>query len=243
MTELHFYGHSTLELRTGGRTLLVDPFFTDNPDTDVAAADLSPTVILLTHGHFDHVGHVSATKDRCQTDLADIARRTGCQVVCNFEIGTWLMNQGVENVHQMQPGGGFTFDWGRCKMTPAIHGSGLPDGAYGGLAGGYLLHLEDAIVYLAGDTALFSDMQLIGNLQDGETIDLAVLPIGDTFTMGPHDAFLAAGYLDAKAVMPVHYDTWPPIEQDAQAWAAWVEDETDSKAVVVRPGESHTIGG
>ena len=244
MTSLRYHGHSTLELTLpGDRTLLVDPFFTENPDAVVAAADVSPDVILLTHGHFDHVGHVSATEDRCQTDLVDIAKRTGCQVVCNFEIGVWLMGQGVENVHQMQPGGGFTFDWGRCKMTPAIHGSMLPDGADGGVAGGFLLTLEDAVVYLAGDTALFSDMQLIGHLQDDERIDLAVLPIGDNFTMGPHDAFLAAGYLDAKAVMPVHYDTWPPIAQDAAAWAEWCEKEIDDcRGVVVKPGGSHTIG-
>ena len=243
MTTLRYHGHSTLEIETDGRTLLVDPFFTENPATDVTAADVDPTVILLTHGHFDHVGHVSANQTQCQTDLVDIATRTGCQVVCNFEIGVWLMGQGVENVHQMQPGGGCTFDWGRCKMTPAIHGSMLPDGSDGGVAGGFLLTLGDCVLYLAGDTALFSDMQLIGHLQDDRQIDLAVLPIGDNFTMGPHDAFLAAGYLDAKRAMPVHYDTWEPIAQDAAAWAGWVTEETDTEGVVVPPGETIEIGG
>ena len=242
MTTLTYQGHSCLTLNLpGGESLLVDPFFSENPVATQTAAEQNPTAILLTHGHFDHVGHVSTNESECQTDLVEIARQTGCQVVCNFEIGVWLQSRGVENVHQMQPGGGFTFPWGRCKMTPAIHGSMLPDGSDGGVAGGYLLTLDDCVVYLAGDTALFSDMQLIGDLQDGRQIDLAVLPIGDNFTMGPHDAYIAAGYLDARQVLPVHYDTWPPIAQDAADWADWVSRETDSEGVVAAPGDTIAV--
>ena len=242
MTSIHYFGHSTLKLTLDtGEEILVDPFFTENPATEATADDQRPGTILLTHGHFDHIGHVSANTEECQTDLVDIARRTGCAVVCNFEIGVWLQGRGVSNVKQLQPGGGVTLTWGRCKMVPAIHGSMLPDGSNGGVAGGYVLTLDDANIYLAGDTALFSDMQLIGDLQDGRTLDLAVLPIGDQFTMGPHDASLAAGYLDASHVMPVHYDTWPPIEQDPAAWGEWIERETDSKPLILKPGESRDL--
>lgn len=241
MASLTYHGHSTFTLKAGpadgdAPTLLVDPFFTDNPKADVAAADVSPDVILLTHGHFDHVGHVSANKDGCQTDLVDIARRTGCQVICNFEIAQWLSAQGVE-AHGMGPGGGHGFDFGRVLMTPAVHSSMLPDGSDGGVAAGLLITLEDVTVYFAGDTALFSDLSLISE----EDPDVAVLPIGDNYTMGPEDAARAAGLIKAPLVVPCHYDTWPLLEVDVNRFASQA-DVFGSRTEIMTPGLSIDIG-
>jgi L-ascorbate metabolism protein UlaG (beta-lactamase superfamily) len=222
-TRLTFLGHATFEIETAGRRLLLDPFLDDNPQAKVGAGDLVPDVILLTHGHFDHVA-----------DCVAIAKRTGALVVANADICTWLNRHGVENTHGMNIGGAFRFDFGTVKMTPAHHSSMLPDGAYGGSPAGFLLTLEDGVVYFAGDTGLFSDMQLIGEVG----IDLAVLPIGDNFTMGPDDALRAVQILRPKRVVPNHFNTWPPIEVDAYAWAEQVKALTSAEPLVVPPGES-----
>ena len=224
--KLLWYGHSTLGVETGGSRLLVDPYFTGNPAASARAADVSADFILISHGHFDHIG-----------DTVEIAKRTGALVICNLEIGNWLEKQGVK-VHAQQPGGGHKHPFGQVKMTVAFHGSGLPDGADGGVAVGFLLTTsEGKKIYLSGDTGLFSDMRLIGE----EGLDLAVIPIGDNYTMGPDDALRAVKLLQPRHVIPIHFNTWDLIKQDARAWASRVESVNGVKVHVLRPGESFEL--
>ena len=177
----------------------------------------------MSHGHGDHLG-----------DTLDIAKRTGATVISNYEIQTWLTNQGIENAHPQHIGGGFDYPWGRVKLTIAHHGSALPDGSYGGNPSGFLLYIEGHKIYHACDTGLFYDMKLIGE----EGIDLAILPIGDNFTMGPDDALRAVKLIDPKQVVPIHYDTFDIIKQDPHAWAERVQKETSAKVTVMNPGET-----
>ncbi|MFQ5733059.1 MAG: metal-dependent hydrolase [Planctomycetaceae bacterium] len=223
MTTITFLGHGCFEFKTGGTRVIVDPFFTGNPAAVTTADAVSPDVIIVTHGHGDHVG-----------DAVAIARRTGATVIANFEIVTWLQGQGVENCHAQHIGGAFDHGFGVVKLTVAHHGSMLPDGSNGGNPCGVLLKLPDGNIYHAADTGLFSDMRLIGE----EGIDVAILPIGDNFTMGPDDALRAVKFVQPKRVIPDHYNTWPPINQDAAAWAARVKAETSAEPVVLQPGES-----
>jgi L-ascorbate metabolism protein UlaG (beta-lactamase superfamily) len=178
---------------------------------------------VITHGHGDHVG-----------DTLEIARRSGALVISNFEISEWLGGQGIENRHPQHIGGSFQHAFGRLKLTIAHHGSMLPDGANGGNPCGLLFTLEDGTIYHAADTGLFYDMKLIGE----EGIDLAILPIGDNFTMGPADAIRAIKLIEPRRVMPVHFNTWPLIAQDADNWAARVRGETSAQPVLLEPGDS-----
>ncbi len=204
-------------------TILLDPFLNDSPTAPVKAADVKADFILLSHGHVDHVG-----------DTVAIARRTGATVITNFEVGEWLKKQGLtdDKVIGMNPGGGSRQPFGHVKFTIAHHSSSMPDGTYGGVPGGFLLKLNDARVYFACDTALFLDMKLIGS----GGLDLAVLPIGDRYTMGPDDSIDAVNLLSPKRVAPCHYNTWPPIAQDAAAWAERVRSHTGAEPVVIEPG-------
>ena len=222
-------GHGSFHLETGSKHLLVDPFLDENPTTLVSASEVEADFILVTHGHFDHV-----------PDVVKIASRTGATIVANHEIGNWLQGQGVaeEQIVAMNTGGGTGLPIGRVKMTHALHSSSLQDGTYGGLAAGYVLDLEDGRIYFAGDTGLFLDMKLIGL----EGLDMAILPIGDHFTMGPKDSIEAIRLLNPKQVIPCHYNTWPPIEQDALAWADQVRVKTAAEPIVLKPGESTLIG-
>lgn len=222
MPTLTWYGHATWSLKTGVHSALVDPYFTDNPAAAAKADDVTADFILLTHGHEDHT-----------TDAVGIAKRTGATVLCNWEINLWLQKHGVKNVIAMNTGGSVELPIGRVKMTIAHHSSSMPDGTYAGNPSGYLITTEGKRIYFAGDTALFLDMQLYGR----GGLDLVVLPIGDVFTMGPDDALEAVKLLQPKRVAPSHYNTWPPIEQDAAAWAKRVEQETGAQALVLRPGE------
>ena len=223
-TRLRWLGHSCLLFESAGQTILIDPFLTGNPVAPLKATEVAADFILISHGHGDHIG-----------DAVDIARRTGATVVANDEIATWLeRTHGLKAVHGMQHGGGFNFPFGRVKMTLAFHGSALPDGANGGNPGGFLITFKDGKkVYDAADTGLFGDMQLIGE----EGIDLALLPIGDNFTMGPADALRAIKLLTPTRVVPIHYDTFPMIAQDAVTWAEHVRRETPCVPVVMKPGE------
>jgi len=224
--EILYVGHSTFQIRTASHTILIDPFYTDNPATEVSPDDVNPDFIIVTHGHFDHVG-----------DTVSIAKRTGALVISNFEIASWFEKQGVPHTHGMHLGGEFGFDFGRLKLTIAHHGSMLPDGSYGGNPAGVVLKLDEGNIYHAGDTALFYDMNLIAD----EELDLAILPIGDNFTMGPSDSVRAVEFLRCPNVIPCHYNTWPPIEQDTEAWAAQVREKTESEPIVLAPGQTWTL--
>jgi L-ascorbate metabolism protein UlaG (beta-lactamase superfamily) len=225
-TKLTWYGHATLGLETGGQQILIDPFFTGNPGCPTTAEKVDADFILVSHGHGDHVG-----------DAIAIARRTGATVVSNFEIANWVGEQGVKT-HPQHIGGGHSYPFGYLKLTQAMHGSCLPDGSYGGNPAGFLLSTKDnQKLYLACDTGLFGDMRLIGE----EGVDLAVLPIGDNFTMGPDDALRAVKLLQPKHVIPVHYNTWPLIAQDAQAWAGRVKAETSAQVHILQPGDSFSL--
>jgi L-ascorbate metabolism protein UlaG (beta-lactamase superfamily) len=228
-TRLQWLGHSTLWIESDGKKILIDPFLTGNPAAPISADELTPDAILISHGHDDHLG-----------DVLSIAERTGAEVVCNYEIGVWLQAQGLTNVHGCQHGGTAKICGGtiKAKLTLAFHGSTLPDGKggykYGGNPCGFLVTFADGKkIYDAADTALFGDMSLIGE----EGLDLACVPIGDTYTMGPEDALKAVKRLNPKKVLPIHYNTWPPLAQDAKAWAEQVQSETNAAVAVLEPGE------
>ncbi|HLJ97263.1 MAG TPA: metal-dependent hydrolase [Gemmataceae bacterium] len=226
-TRVRWLGHACLLFESDGRQILVDPFLAGNPVAACTAEAVNPEYILVSHGHEDHLG-----------DTIPIARRTGAMVVTNYEMSQWLKKQGVEKVHGQQHGGSHAFPFGRVKLTLAFHGSALPDGSYGGNPCGFLISFNDGSkVYDAADTGLFGDMRLIGE----ERLDLAILPIGDNYTMGPADAVRAVTMLEPKKVLPIHYNTWEIIAQDTAAWAARVRQETKAEPVVLKPGEWLTI--
>ncbi|MEM7454008.1 MAG: metal-dependent hydrolase [Planctomycetota bacterium] len=225
--EITWFGHATWMITAGEHKILIDPFLNDNPVASVKAKDVSADVILISHGHFDHIADAEA-----------IAKATGATVVAIYEIAQWLAAKGVENTIGMNIGGSVSQPFGSVKMTPAIHSSGLPDGSYGGEAAGLLLTIGDRKLYFACDTALFSDMALIG----AAGLDVAVVPIGDLFTMGPEDSIEAIKLLNPVTVLPTHFNTFPPIEQDPEKWAADVQSQTGATPVVLKPGDSHQIG-
>jgi len=219
-------GHSAFSLDINGAKVLIDPFLTGNPLGAADPAQIPADFILLTHGHGDHVG-----------DTVSIAQRTNAPVISNFEVCNWLNAQGVEQTHGQNWGGGFTYPFGHLKVVRADHSSSMPDGSYGGLACGFVLTVDGRRLYFAGDTALFSDMSLIGEME----IDVAILPIGDYFTMGPDDSIAALKFIQPRRVFPVHYNTFPVIQQDAAKWALRVNNETTAQAVVVDPGSSFSV--
>jgi len=221
-----WFGHSAFSLDIDGHKVLIDPFLNDNPLSTTKADDVDAEVILLTHAHGDH-----------SADVESIAKRTGATLVTNFECGNYFMGKGVENVFQGNPGGSFRNDFMTAKWTIAHHSSSFPDGTYGGQPNGFIIDAGDFRLYFAGDTAVFLDMQVIGD----HDIDYAFMPIGDVFTMGPDDSLQAIEFVRPRYVVPMHYNTFPPIMQDAGEWANRVNSETDAKPIVLDPGSSHTL--
>ncbi|MEA2454211.1 MAG: hypothetical protein QOI45_473 [Thermoleophilaceae bacterium] len=222
--DIRFLGHACFEITEGDTRVLVDPFVTGNPKSPVEASELDPTHILLTHGHADHFG-----------DVVDIAKRTGAQVVAIVEIAGELGEAGVENVSDPNIGGTVKFDWGWVKLTPAWHTSTTPNGTVN-IPAGLLINIGGKLVYHLGDTALFSDLKLVAGR--GDPIDVALMCIGGHYTMDRIDAVTAAEFVGATTVIPCHYDTFPPIETDAEAFKADVESQTSSKVQILEPGES-----
>jgi L-ascorbate metabolism protein UlaG (beta-lactamase superfamily) len=223
--DIRYLGHAAFTLSHGDTTVLIDPFLTGNPAAAVQASELSPTTILLTHGHGDHVG-----------DAVEIAKRTGAPVFATTELANELGEEGIEVINANY-GGTHGFAWGTAKLVPAWHDSSTPKGAHNSPAG-VVVDFAGVVVYHLGDTGLFSDLQLVGRTKP---VDVAIIPIGGHFTMDRHDAVTAADFVGAKTIIPCHYNTFPAIETDANAFATDIDKTLDATAVVLEPGASHTV--
>lgn len=199
MAKLTYFSHSAWKIETQGKVIIIDPFLDDNPTAPVKSKDVTADYIIITHAHGDHIG-----------DTISIAKASKATVITNFEIANWCGNQGL-NAHPMHIGGSHTFPFGKVKLIQAFHGSSFPDGGYGGMPTGVLLTVEGKTIYHTGDTGLFGDMKLIGQLNP---IDIALIPIGDNFTMGLTDAIKAVEFLKPKKVIPMHYKTFDVINTD-----------------------------
>jgi L-ascorbate metabolism protein UlaG (beta-lactamase superfamily) len=222
--EVRFLGHACFELADGDATVLIDPFLSGNPKAAISAEDAAATTILLTHGHGDHFG-----------DTVAIAKRTGAPVAAIVEIARELGEEGID-VRDPNMGGTVKFDWGWVKLVPAWHTSTTPKGT-ANVPAGLLINFQDTIVYHLGDTCVFSDLALVGKRNP---IDVALMCIGGHYTMDRVDAVDAAELVGAKTVIPCHYNTFPPIETDAQAFKSDVESATRSNVVVLDPGQAHS---
>jgi L-ascorbate metabolism protein UlaG (beta-lactamase superfamily) len=236
--EIKFHGHSCFELSDGDTRLLIDPFLKpNNPVAVTTGEEVDPTHIAITHGHADHMA-----------DAVPVAKRTGAACIAIVELAEWLKGQGIEDVSDPNLGGTVRFDWGSIKLVPAWHTSTLPGseeapfsaehGIPLGTPAGFVVEIGGATVYHAGDTCLFGDMKLIG---DRHPIDIVLLPIGGHYTMDRHDAVAAAELVGAGTVIPMHYDTFPPVETDAEAFKSDVEAQTASKVVLLKPGDTHSV--
>jgi L-ascorbate metabolism protein UlaG (beta-lactamase superfamily) len=223
---LTWYGHSAFLVKVDQYRVLIDPFLSGNPLSPVKPGTVEADYILVSHGHGDHLG-----------DSEEISKRTGATIISNAEICDWLHDKGAKT-HAQHIGGGFHHPFGYLKLTIATHGSIMPDGSYGGNPAGFLLTTQYSDrLYFAGDTGLFGDMKLIGE----EGLDVAILPIGDNYTMGPGDALRAVKLLQPQLVIPMHFNTTKLIQQDVLAWAERVEMDTSAKVRVMKPGEEITI--
>lgn len=223
---LTYYGHSALRIQAPSADLLVDPFLSGNPLAKgiVDPATLRPDAILVTHAHGDHWG-----------DTPAIAAASGALVIGNYEVATYIeQTHGHAHALGLNIGGGADLPWGRVTMTPALHSSSFPDGAYGGNPGGFIIEIDGKVIYHAGDTAPFAEMAWIG---EDFAIDIAFIPVGDVFTMGPRSSLRAANMLKAKTYVPIHHGTFPPIQIDTEAWARSIK-AAGHLPHVMKPGET-----
>lgn len=202
-----YYGHSCFAVEVAKRTLLFDPFITGNElAKSINVKTIPADFILISHGHSDHMA-----------DAGDIARRTGAMIISNYEVTVWFGKQGIQKTHPLNHGGGYRFDFGRAQLVNAIHSSSLPDGAYGGNPGGFVVETAEGNFYYSGDTALTMDMKLIG---EARQLRFAALPLGDNFTMDVDDALKAAEFVKCGKILGLHYNTFPPIRIDQEAAVA-----------------------
>ena len=236
--EINYLGHSTVELVEGDNRVLIDPFLRpNNPAAELTAEDVNPTHVLMTHAHLDH-----------SADAVAVGKRTGAPFVAQSELANVLQEQGLEDVADPNLGGTVEFVWGWVKLVQAFHSSTFPGsedapfsptpGTVTGPAAGLVVNFAGKTLYHLGDTCLFGDLRLIA---ERTPVDIAFIPIGGHYTMDRHDAVVAADFVGAGTVIPVHYNTFPPIETDAEAFKSDVESQTKSKVVVLAPGESHTV--
>jgi len=227
MVSIKFLGHSCFMLEDDkNNRILIDPFLTGNPLATTDQSTLKPTLILVTHGHGDHVG-----------DAVEISRRTGAAILGVFELVNYCVKNGAKG-HHAHMGGKIEFDFGWVKLVPANHSSSAPDGSYAGNPVGFVINLHGHHIYHAGDTGIFGDMELISKLYG---VDTALLPIGGTFVMDIPDAVEATKMLKCKTAIPMHYGTFPPIEADPGEFRKMVEESTDTKVVILKPGEKMEV--
>ena len=226
--DLTYFGHSTFQIETDdGTALLFDPFFEENPHTDSTADDVAPDAVLQTHAHFDHF-----------SDTEAVLAGDDPLFVANFEIAQYVGEEfGHESVQPLNEGGSVDLDWGYLEAVHARHSSSFPDGSYGGVPLGFVLDLGEQVVYNAGDTAPFAEMQWIGDLWE---VDVMLAPIGDVFTMGIYGALHATEMVDPDLVVPLHYDTFPPLETDLDAFKD-AFDEADYDTRIFGAGETAAL--
>jgi L-ascorbate metabolism protein UlaG (beta-lactamase superfamily) len=222
MAKLTYFSHSAWKIETNEYTILIDPFLDDNPTSPVKSKDVKADFIIVTHAHGDHIG-----------DAIPIAKANNATIISNFEIANWCGEQGV-TAHPMHIGGSKEFPFGKVKLTQAFHGSSFPDGSYGGMPTGVLITIQNKTIYHSGDTGLFGDMKLIG---ESMPIDIALIPIGDNFTMGLDDAVKAVEFLRPKMAIPMHYKTFDVINVDPDEFVSRVK-KTGVEAKVLDYGSS-----
>ncbi len=225
MLNLTYLGHSAVLLKDGTHEVAIDPFLKDNPLASAKPEDIKAKFIVLTHGHGDHLG-----------DTIEIAKRNDAMVIATFELAGYCGNQGVKNIHQMNTGGSYTFPFGKVKLTVALHSSSTPDGQYVGDPNGLIIEMGGITIYHAGDTALFSDMKLIGEMH---AIDVMLVPAGDNFTMGVDEAAKAVEFVKPKIAVPVHYNTFPVIKIDPEEFVKKLPSGIEGK--ILKPGDSLSL--